>query len=287
MQKLLGALIVIMGVFGGYLWAGGHLLAMWQPAEMTVILSATLGSLIIGNPPYVLKELRRQAKGVFSGSDPKGEKQLYMELMALMQVLLETVRTAGFKALDQHIEEPGQSDIFNRYPLVAGNERLVSFITDNLRLIAMGQMSPHELEGLLDQEIETIEAEQLKPSRSLQRTAEAMPGFGILAAVGGIIITMQSIDGSIAEIGLHVAAALVGTFIGIFGCYCCLDPTSNAMAQRVKREMSSFECVRSTLVAYVAKKPTLLAIDSGRKQIKLDIKPTFNEMEKWLAEQEG
>jgi chemotaxis protein MotA len=164
---------------------------------------------------------------------------------------------------------------------------LVSFITDNLRLMAMGQMSPHELEGLLEQEIEAIEADLLLPSRSMQRTAEALPGFGILAAVGGIIITMSAIDGSIALIGYHVAAALVGTFLGIFGCYCCLDPASNAMAQRVKRDMSAFDCIRATLVAYVAKKPTLLAIDAGRKHIQLDIKPTFNQMEKWLAEQEG
>lgn len=153
--------------------------------------------------------------------------------------------------------------------------------------MAMGQMSPHELEGLLEQEIEAIQSDLLQPSRSMQRTAEALPGFGILAAVGGIIITMQSIDGSIALIGYHVAAALVGTFVGIFGCYCCLDLTSNAMAQRVKRDMSAFECVRATLVAYVAKKPTLLAIDAGRKHIQLDIKPTFNQMEQWLAEQEG
>ncbi|MEK6215458.1 MAG: flagellar motor stator protein MotA, partial [Vibrio fluvialis] len=182
---------------------------------------------------------------------------------------------------------PEQSPIFARYPLVARDYRLVSFITDNLRLMAMGQMSPHELEGLLEQEIDAIQTDLLLPSRSMQRTAEALPGFGILAAVGGIIITMQAIDGSIALIGYHVAAALVGTFIGIFGCYCCLDPASNAMAQRVKRDMSAFECVRATLVAYVAKKPTLLAIDAGRKHIQLDIKPTFNDMEKWLAEQEG
>ena len=180
----------------------------------------------------------------------------------------------------------GQVRILGRQT-VSEDPRLISFITDNLRLMAMGQMSPHELEGLLEQEIDAIETEMLLPSRSMQRTAEALPGFGILAAVGGIIITMQSIDGSVALIGYHVAAALVGTFIGIFGCYCCLDPLSNAMAQRVKRNMTAFECVRATLVAYVAKKPTLLAIDAGRKHIQLDIKPTFNQMEKWLAEQEG
>lgn len=285
MQKFMGAIIILMCVFGGYVWAGGSMMAIWQPAEFLIIIGATVGSLIIGNPPQVLKEMRSQFRSILSPH--KDEQAFYMELMALLQVLLETVRSGGFKALDKHIENPEQSPIFNRYPLVSRDYRLVSFITDNLRLMAMGQMSPHELEGLLEQEIEAIESDLLLPSRSMQRTAEALPGFGILAAVGGIIITMQAIDGSIALIGYHVAAALVGTFLGIFGCYCCLDPASNAMAQRVKRDMSAFDCIRATLVAYVAKKPTLLAIDAGRKHIQLDIKPTFNQMERWLAEQEG
>ncbi|MBY6199154.1 flagellar motor stator protein MotA [Vibrio hangzhouensis] len=285
MQKFMGAIIILMCVFGGYVWAGGSMMAIWQPAEFLIIIGATVGSLIIGNPPQVLKEMRRQLRSIMSPH--QDEQAFYMELMALLQVLLETVRSGGFKALDKHIENPEQSPIFNRYPLVSRDYRLVSFITDNLRLMAMGQMSPHELEGLLEQEIEAIETDLLLPSRSMQRTAEALPGFGILAAVGGIIITMQAIDGSIAMIGYHVAAALVGTFLGIFGCYCCLDPASNAMAQRVKRDMSAFDCIRATLVAYVAKKPTLLAIDAGRKHIQLDIKPTFNQMERWLAEQEG
>ncbi|OLQ79133.1 flagellar motor stator protein MotA [Photobacterium proteolyticum] len=285
MQKFTGAIIIILCVFGGYLWAGGNLSAIWQPAELLIIVGATIGSLIIGNPPHVLKEMRRQFRLIMSARND--EQTYYMELMALMQLLLETIRTGGFKSLDQHIEDPVNSDIFSRFPLIKQDPHLISFITDNLRLMAMGQMSPYELEGLLEQEIEAIEQDLLLPSRSMQRTAEALPGFGILAAVMGIIITMQAIDGSIALIGYHVAAALVGTFLGIFGCYCILDPASNAMAQRVKRDMSAFECIRATLVAYVAKKPTLLAIDAGRKHIQLDIKPSFNEMEKWLAEQEG
>lgn len=285
MQKFFGAIIVLLCVFGGYIWAGGNLGAIWQPAEFLIIIGAAVGSLIIGNPPHVLKEMRQQLRATMSNS--KEEYEYHMELMALLHNLLETARNRGFKFLDSHIESPAQSSIFLAYPKVNQDHRLVSFITDNLRLMAMGQMSPHELEGLLEQEIEAIQTEMLLPSRSMQRTAEALPGFGILAAVSGIIITMQAIDGSIAMIGYHVAAALVGTFIGIFGCYCCLDPLSNAMAQRVKRNMTAFECVRATLVAYIAKKPTLLAIDAGRKHIQLDLKPTFNQMEKWLAEQEG
>lgn len=285
MQKLIGALVIILCVFGGYLWAGGFLKAIWQPAEILIIAGAAIGSLIVGNPSHVIRELCTQLRAVLSA--PKDEKEFHLALLALMQALLETVRTGGFKALDKHIEAPENSEIFQRYPQIAQDEHLVAFITDNFRLMAMGQMSPHELEGLLEQEIMAIEDDLLLPSRSLQRMAEALPGFGILAAVMGIIITMQAIDGAIALIGYYVAAALVGTFLGIFGCYCIFDPLSNAMAQRVKRYISAFECIRAIMVSSAAKKPTLLAIDAGRKHIQLDIKPSFNEMEKWLAEQEA
>ena len=221
MQKFFGAITILVCVFGGYMWAGGKLGAIWQPAEFLIIIGAAVGSLIIGNPPHVLKEMRQQLRATISS--PREEYEYYMELMALLNNLLETARSRGFKHLDSHIESPEQSSIFTAHPKVSNDHRLISFITDNLRLMAMGQMSPHELEGLLEQEIESIQTEMLLPSRSMQRTGEALPGFGILAAVGGIIITMQAIDGSIALIGYHVAAALVGTFIGIFGCYCCLD----------------------------------------------------------------
>ncbi|MBD8513860.1 flagellar motor stator protein MotA [Photobacterium sp. WH77] len=285
MQKFTGAIVILLCVFGGYLWAGGTLMAIWQPAEILIITGAALGSIIIGNPPHVIREMRIQFRQIMKPR--KNEQEYYMQLMGLMQLLLETIRNGGFKSLDSHIEDSQNSEIFERYPLVKDDSHLVAFITDNLRLMAMGQMSPHELEALLEQEIMAIEDDLLLPSRSLHRTAEALPGFGILAAVMGIIITMQFIDGSIAQIGYKVAAALVGTFLGIFGCYCVLDPASNAMSQRVKRDMTAFECVRATLVAYVAKKPTLLAIDAGRKHIQLDVKPSFNDMEKWLSEQEA
>ena len=164
MQKVLGALIILMSVFGGYMWAGGSLLAIWQPAEILIIGGAAIGATIVGNPPPVLKEMRLQLRSVMSA--PKDEREYNMELMALLQVLLDTSRRTGFKSLDSHIVNPEQSSIFAKYPLVARDFRLVSFITDNMRLMAMGQMSPHELEGLLEQEIEAIQTDLLLPSRS-------------------------------------------------------------------------------------------------------------------------
>lgn len=281
MQKFLGALLVIGCVLGGFVMAGGGMGVLWQPSEMLIVVGAALGSLIIGNPKEVLIEMCVQVKGIFSFKH-RGE-EFQRELLMLLYELLETVEEGGLKALDAHIEEPDQSELFTKYPLIIQERNLMAFIADNFRLMAMGKISAHELEGFLEQELDAMHEALLLPSRSLHKVGEAMPGFGILAAILGIIITMDSIGGSVAEIGAHVAAALVGTFLGIFFCYCVMEPLSNAMSQRIRTELSALECVRTTLVAHVAGKPTLLAVDAGRKLIEQDVKPAFKHLEKWVS----
>lgn len=284
MQKLLGAIIIVGCVLGGYSMAHGELAMLWQPAEIIIILGAGLGSLVVGNPKEVLVEMCHQIKGVFVYKR-RGE-EFQRQLLMLLYELLEMVDVGGLKALDAHIEEPDQSDLFTRYPLILQEPNLMAFIADNFRLMAMGKISAHELEGFLEQELEAMEHALLQPARSLHKIGESMPGFGILAAIMGIVITMGNIDGSVAEIGAHVAAALVGTFLGIFVCYCVMEPLSNAMGQRVKTELSALECVRTTLVAHVAGKPTLLAVDAGRKLIEQDVKPAFRQLETWVNQHE-
>jgi chemotaxis protein MotA len=278
--KVLGALIIIGCVLGGYVMAHGELAMLWQPAEVIIILGAGLGSLVVGNPKEVLLEMCVQIKGVFVYKR-RGE-EFQRQLLMLLYELLETVEEGGLKALDEHIEEPEQSELFSKYPLILKEDNLMFFIADNFRLMAMGKISAHELEGFLEQELEAMEHALLQPARSLHKVGEAMPGFGILAAILGIVITMGNIGGSVAEVGAHVAAALVGTFLGIFCCYCLMEPLSNAMSQRVKTELSALECVRTTLVAHVAGKPTLLAVDAGRKLIEQDVKPAFKQLEIWV-----
>ena len=232
MQKILGLLIILGCVFGGYFVEGGQLVAIWQPAEIMIIIGAGIGSMIIANPLHVLREIAHQIKGVISKKKLGAEFQ--RQLLMCLYELLEMVQTGGLRMLDQHIEQPEESTIFQKFPLILKQKRLVMFIADNFRLMAMGKIDAHELEGILDQELETIEEELLTPSRSLQRTAEAMPGFGICAAVLGIIITMQSIDGSIAVIGVKVAAALVGTFLGLLLSYGVLQPIAAYLESRKK-----------------------------------------------------
>ena len=280
MQKILGSLIIVACVLGGYALANGDLAMLWQPAELLIIVGAALGSLVVGNPKEVLVEMLKQTKEVIVYKR-RGE-EFQRQLLMLLYELLEMVEIGGLKVLDEHIEAPQQSSVFGKYPLIVAEQNLMAFIADNFRLMAMGKISSHELEGFLEQELEAMEEALMLPSRSLNQVGEAMPGFGILAAIMGIIITMGNIGGSVADVGMSVAAALVGTFLGIFFCYCVMQPLSTAMGQRIRTEISALECVRTALVAHVAGKPTLLSVDAGRKLIEQDVKPAFSQLEAWV-----
>lgn len=280
-MQLLGILIVLGTVFGGFLLMGGKLSVIWEPVEILIIAGAGLGALVLGNPKHILAELWLQLRHV--PSKTKQTVEFQRQLMLLMYELLQTA-AGGLKALDAHVEEPARSPLFQRYPLVLQDTKLLHFIVDNFRLMAMGKISSHELEGVLEQELEAIHEELLQPSKSLGRIAEAMPGFGILAAVLGIVMAMSYVaDGASAgDIAVKVGAAMVGTFIGIFLCYGVLDPLANFMKQRVNESLAIMESVKVVLVAHVGGKPPLLAIDAGRRLVPLSTKPSFATLEGWI-----
>jgi len=280
-MQILGILIVLGAVFGGYLMMGGSALAIWQPTEMLVICGAAVGALVLGNPKHVLAELLSQVRKI--ARKHRHDSEFQRQLLLLMYELLQTA-AGGLKALDAHVEAPKDSPMFQRYPLILEEPKLLAFIVDNFRLMAMGKINAHELEGVLEQELEAIHEELTQPSKSLHKIAEAMPGFGILAAVLGIVITMNSVGegADTAEIAEHVGAAMVGTFIGIFFCYGVLDPISGMMKQLVNSEASTMETVKVVLCTHVAGKPPLLAIDAGRRLIQLNTKPSFAQLEAWI-----
>ena len=282
-MQLLGIFIVLGTVFGGFLLMGGKLSVIWEPVEILIIAGAGVGALVLGNPRHILAELWLQLRGVLSRTKQTVEFQ--RQLMLLMYELLLTA-SGGLKALDAHVEKPKDSPLFQRYPLVLADSKLLHFIVDNFRLMAMGKISSHELEGVLEQELGAIHEELLQPSKSLAKIGKAMPGFGILAAVLGIVMAMSYVaDGATAgEIAVKVGAAMVGTFIGIFLCYGVLDPLSNFMKQRVNEHLSIMESVKVVLVAHVAGKPPLLAIDAGRRLVPLSTKPSFATLEGWITE---
>jgi chemotaxis protein MotA len=281
MQQIFGVFIVLGCVFGGFALMGGAFHVIWQPVELLIITGAAVGALVLGNPRHVLGEMMTQLRKIILRK--KIDSEFQRQLLLLMYELLQTA-SGGLKALDAHVEAPRESALFQRYPLILREPKLLNFIVDNFRLMAMGKINAHELEGVLEQELEAIHEELTQPSKSLQRVSEAMPGFGILAAVLGIVMAMNSVSGGAdaGEIGERVGAAMVGTFIGIFFCYGLLDPISNMMKQLVNEEASTLECVKVVLVTHVAGKPALLAIDAGRRLVQLNTKPSFAQLETWI-----
>jgi len=281
MQQLLGIAIVVGCVFGGFTLMGGTFSAIFHPVELLIIGGAAFGALVLGNPKHVLAEMGHQLKKV--AARKKHDSEFQRQLLLLMYELLQTA-AGGLKALDAHVEAPAESPLFQRYPLILEEPKLLAFIVDNFRLMAMGKINAHELEGVLEQELEAIHEELTQPSKSLQKIAEAMPGFGILAAVLGIVMAMFSVSGGAdsGEIAEKVGAAMVGTFIGIFFCYGVLEPLANLMKQTVNSDASTMETVKVVLCTHVAGKPALLAIDAGRRLIQLNTKPSFAQLEQWI-----
>ena len=213
---------------------GGAFHQIWQPIELIVIAGSGLGALVIGNPTHVLKELMTQIKKIITRK--KYDSEFQRQLLLLMYELLQ-LTAGGLKALDAHVEAPKDSPLFQRYPRVLEEPKLLAFIVDNFRLMAMGKINAHELEGVLDQELEALHTELEQPAKSLGKIGEAMPGFGILAAVLGIVITMNTVSqgATSGEIAEHVGAAMVGTFIGIFLCYGLIDPLGDARVLGIDR----------------------------------------------------
>jgi chemotaxis protein MotA len=281
MQQLLGIAIVLGAVFGGFTMMGGTFSAIFHPVEILIIGGAAFGALVLGNPKHVLAEMGHQLKKV--AARKKHDSEFQRQLLLLMYELLQTA-AGGLKALDAHVEAPAESPLFQRYPLILEEPKLLAFIVDNFRRMAMGKINAHELEGVLEQELEAIHEELTQPSKSLQKIAEAMPGFGILAAVLGIVMAMFSVSGGAdsGEIAEKVGAAMVGTFIGIFFCYGVLEPLANLMKQTVNSDASTMETVKVVLCTHVAGKPALLAIDAGRRLIQLNTKPSFAQLEQWI-----
>jgi chemotaxis protein MotA len=286
MQSLIGIVIVLGAVFGGFMIHGGEFKVIWQPVELLIIGGAALGALVLGNPKHVLSEMLLQLRKV--ALRRKLGQEFQRQLLLLMYELLQAA-AGGLKALDAHVEAPHESVLFQRYPMILAEPKLLHFIVDNFRLMAMGKINAHEIEGVLEQELEAIYEELMQPSKSLAKIAEAMPGFGILAAVLGIVMAMNNVaaGATSGEIAVMVAAAMVGTFIGIFFCYGVLDPLSNMMKQIVDEELAALESVKVVLVTHVAGKPALLAIDAGRRLVQLNAKPSFSVLEGWIEALNG
>lgn len=223
--------MTLLSVFGGYMLAGGHLAALLQPIEVLMIVGAGVGAFILGNGGKTIRATLRLLPSLFKPA--KYNKEIYMELMALLYVLLAKARREGTLALEADIDDPAQSAIFTQYPKLLADHHIVDFLTDYLRLMVGGTMNAFEIESLMDEEIETHHAEGEAPVHALMRAGDAMPAFGIVAAVMGVVHTMASADKPPAVLGAMIAQALVGTFLGILLAYGLVSPLASLAEQRV------------------------------------------------------
>jgi len=278
---IVGSLIVLGSVIGGFLMGGSSLLLLWHPLEILIICGAALGAFLISNPLKVVKDSFKGALGLVKGN--RYGRPEYVQLLKLLYDLLVFARREGVLGIERHIENPDKSDIFNKYPIVTTDHHMMEFITDCLRLISGGNLDPHELESLLEYELETHHHEAAEPAHAVQKVADALPGFGIVAAVLGIVTTMASIDGaSTSEIGHHVGAALVGTFLGILVAYGFVGPISAAMEARANDEAKAFEVVKMALVASVRGYAPPVAVEFARKLLFSAVRPNFKDLEQEL-----
>lgn len=281
MFAIIGSLVVVCSVLGGFMMGGSSLLLLWHPLEVVVICGAALGAFLISNPLKVVKASFAGALGLVKG--PRYGRAEYIQLLKLVYDILVMARKDGVLAIERHIEDPAKSDIFKKYPGVMADHHMMEFITDCLRLICGGNLDPHELESLLEYELETHHKEAAEPAHAVQKVADALPGFGIVAAVLGIVSTMAAIDGaSTAEIGHKVGAALVGTFLGILVAYGFVGPIAAAMEHKAHEETKAFEVVKMALVASVRGYPPPVAVEFARKLLFSEVRPNFKDLEQQL-----
>jgi len=278
---IIGTIVVLGSVLGGYLAGGSSILLLWHPFEILVICGGALGAFLISNPLKVVKASFKGALGLVS--KPHYGRHEYIQLLKLVYDILVMARKDGVLAIERHIEDPNKSEIFKKYPKIMADHHMMEFITDCLRLISGGNLDPHELESLLEYELDTHHKEAAEPAHAVQKVADALPGFGIVAAVLGIVATMAAIEGaSTTEIGHKVGAALVGTFLGILVAYGFVGPIAAAMEHRAHEEGKGFEVVKMALVASVRGYPPPVAVEFARKLLFSDVRPNFKDLEQEL-----
>jgi len=274
---LIGCIVVILSVIGGFMMGGGHVGALLHPNELLIIGGGAAGGLIVMSPKKVLVDM---AKGlIICLKGAPYNRAAYDELFKLLYELFLLGRRNGMIALEEHVMEPDKSPIFQRYPRFSANRRAVEFLCGSLRPIIDGKIKPDQLRLLLDVEIERLEEDHRAPVTVLTKTGDALPGFGIVAAVLGIVITMASISGPIEMIGEHVAAALVGTFLGILLSYGFVNPLAMNLEFNGTAELDYTRCIAACVTGFASGLAPATAVELGRRGLSPELRPTAEEME--------
>ncbi|HWD21204.1 MAG TPA: flagellar motor stator protein MotA [Verrucomicrobiae bacterium] len=280
MIVIVGALIVLGSVVGGFMMAGGNTLALLHLSELIMIAGAAFGALVLMSPKKVLVDLFRQMFGTLKGSPYN--RSSYDDLFKALYELFMLGRRGGMVALEEHVISPQASAIFVRYPSFQKNHHAMEFLCNGLRPIIDGKIKPDHLKLLLEIELDAMEEEHERPIGVLVKAADAMPGFGIVAAVLGIVITMASISGPIEQIGEKVAAALVGTFLGIFISYGFMNPLAVNMEFINLAEITYIRCIAASVISFASGMSPIMAVEVARRGLPSDVKPTADGLEQML-----
>ena len=281
MRLIIGIVVVIASVIGGYVAMGGHLAVLVQPFEALIILGAALGAFVIGNTGPVLKQTLGIFGILFRG--PRYDKAAYVELLGLQYSLFKLVKSRGLLALEPHIENPGESAIFQRFPTFSANHHAVEFMCDYLRMVTLGTNNVHELEALMDEELETHHQENNRLVTAIQSLADATPALGIVAAVLGVIKTMGSIAEPPEVLGHMIGGALVGTFLGVFVAYGFFGPMAQSLRNIFEAESKYFLSMKVGLLAQMSGYAPAIAVEFARKALMSEVRPTFAEIDEATA----
>ncbi|MDO8373519.1 MAG: flagellar motor stator protein MotA [Pseudomonadota bacterium] len=283
MLVIVGYMVVLGSVFGGYALMGGHFGVLFQPLEVLIIGGAAVGAFVAGNDGKTIRATMKQLPKLLGGSK-KHDKALYMELLALLYVLLSKGRKEGMMALESDIDDPQNSAIFAPYQVILKDERVLEFMTDYLRLIVSGNTDAHEIGELMEHELETYKHEAEVPAHSLMRVGDALPALGIVAAVLGVVHALASADLPPAEMGQLIAHAMVGTFLGILMAYGFVSPLATLIEHKVVESLKVYQCIKVTLMASLNGYAPQLAVEFGRKILCSTERPSFTELDEHVRD---
>lgn len=277
MFAIIGIVIVFAAVIGGFLMEKGHLLVLLQPSELLIIGGAAIGTMLAANPLPLLIRIFKSILGIISGS--KYTKEFYLESLKMLSAIFTFARKSGMAKLEEDVENPGKSAVFAKYPKLIKDHHMLYFVCDTLRTAVSGVVAPHDLDLMIENDIDIHHFEALAPAKALATVADALPGLGIVAAVLGVVITMGALGGPPEEIGQKVAAALVGTFLGILLSYGLVSPIAANLEKTVEAEGQFYQMLRAGLMAFAKGMAPMIAVEFARRAIPHELRPNFQDME--------
>lgn len=281
MRLIIGIIVVIACVVGGYLGVGGHMMVLWQPYEFVIILGAAIGAFVIGNTGPIIKGTLGAFGTLFKG--PKYNKAAYVELLGMQFSMYKLIQSKGILSLEQHIENPHESTLFARFPNFAANHHAVEFVCDYMRMVTLGANNVHEIEALMDEELETHHQEQERIVGAVQALADGTPALGIVAAVLGIIHTMGAISEPPEVLGHMIGGALVGTFFGVFVAYGFFAPFAQSLKNIYESESKYYLSLKAGLLAHISGQVPVMAVEFARKALFAEVRPSFAEVDEATA----